>query len=283
VVAIFAAFYVLDPVAQPRVAAEPVAADLNFFLMAAPRWMFINFPVFLGWSGVYLALDSIRRLRRQERQLYQSIMLAQDSQLKMLRFQLNPHFLFNTLNAISALLMDKRGEDADAMLNRLARFLRHTLDATPSDETPLFEEIEAQRLYLEIERVRFDARLKVVIEVEEACQAALAPMLILQPLMENAIKYAVARSIDPVQIQLTARRAEDGRLELSVIDTGPSPKPDGSAPTIESGGVGLRNVESRLRALYGEAGELTAGPRPDGGFSAVIRLPLRVHDRKEQT
>ncbi|MEQ8405132.1 MAG: histidine kinase [Oceanicaulis sp.] len=282
VVAIFSAFYLIAPLGPPRINGEPVAADLTFFLMAAPRWMFINFPVYLGWSGFYLALDSMRRLRSQERQLYQSIMLAQDSQLKMLRFQLNPHFLFNTLNAVSALLMDKRGADADAMINKLARFLRHTLDASPTDEALLSEEVAVQRLYLEIEKVRFEDRLNVTVDMAHDCADAAVPMLILQPLLENAIKYAVARSLQPVEIRLTARRANDGRLELSVCDTGAKPDPGPPAIAPEGGGVGLRNVAGRLRALYADRAELDAGPRAGGGFTATVRLPFHTFNHPSE-
>ncbi|MGJ3230291.1 MAG: sensor histidine kinase [Oceanicaulis sp.] len=283
VVAIFSAFYLVLPLGPPTINGEPVKADLTFFLLAAPRWMFLNFPVYLGWSGFYLALDSMRALRRQERQLYRSIMFAQDSQLKMLRFQLNPHFLFNTLNAVSSLLMDKRAEDADLMVNQLARFLRHTLDATPGDEIALSEEMAAQRLYLEIEKARFQDRLDVEIDVAAECLKARAPMLILQPLLENAIKYAVARSIEPVKIRLAARRAEDGRLELSVTDTGPKPDPGPLERQAEGAGVGLRNIQARLSTLYADHGTLTAGPTREGGFEAVVRLPFRIDAEREET
>ncbi|PWE16842.1 hypothetical protein DDZ18_11670 [Marinicauda salina] len=284
-VAIWAAFFVVLPV--PRFSPEGEALDTGArFLMAAfPRWMFLNFPVFVGWSGFYLALDSARRLREQERQLYKSIVLAQEAQLKMLRFQLNPHFLFNTLNAVSTLVLDGRAEEAESMLSRLSRFLRFTLDATPRDQCPLEREIAAQELYLEIEKSRFGDRLVVSIEVDDEVADAMVPTLILQPLTENAVKYAVARSSEPVRIEIRAQREGDARLRLEVTDEGATTASGAIAggATVSSAGVGLSNIRARLNALYGDDAELVAGPRPEGGFAARIIMPLKVDETGSDT
>lgn len=269
---IFVAYYVVAPIEVPPRLASGEINELQLFLLAAPRWMFLNFPVFVGWSGFYLALDGAHRLRAQEKRLYESMMLAKDAQVKMLRFQINPHFLFNTLNAISTLLLDRRTEDADAMLGRLARFLRLALEVSPDDQTTLEDEIAAQRLYLEIEQIRFEERLKAEFQIDPDCATALVPTLILQPLLENAVKYGVSRSSHPVHITVLAHRGRDNQLILSVTDDG------GGAPHTgaSGGGVGLSNVAARLRALYGPEGTLDYGPTVDSGFAVRLVLPFRV-------
>ena len=272
ITAIWAAYYVVFPVEAPLRNGEPINIGFSFLLYAAPRWIFLNFPVFVGWSGFYLALDTTRRLRIQERQLYNSIMLAQESQLKMLRFQLNPHFLFNTLNAISSLLLDKRNDEADAMLTRLSRFLRFTLDVAPDDQLPLNQELDAQRLYLDIEATRFGDRLQVDIDVDPRVEMALVPTLILQPVLENAVKYAVSRTIEPVRVEVRAALSEPGRLQISVRDSGGG---DGAVPAAGAG-VGLANIRSRLDVLYGHRASLEAGPTGEGGFEVVMDLPMET-------
>ena len=273
ITSIWMAYFQVFPVDPPVRNGEPVDTGIFLLLYMAPRWMFLNFPVFVGWSGFYLALDAARRLRVQERQLYRSIMLAQESQLKMLRFQLNPHFLFNTLNAISSLLLDDRSSEADRMLTRLSSFLRFTLDAAPDDQVPLRREIEAQRLYLEIEKTRFVDRLEVEIDIADAVEEALVPTMILQPLLENAVKYAVAQTTRPVHVAVHARQSAPGRLELRVTDSGAGQV---STPGFSGAGVGLNNVRARLGVLYGEAAQMAAGPRPEGGFEVMIAMPLEL-------
>jgi len=267
VVSIWASWWVMFPSPEET----PDSGVFAVLLYSAPRLMFLNFPVFVGWSGFYLALDTARRMRQQERQLFKSMLLAQEAQLKMLRFQLNPHFLFNTLNAISTLVLDRRNDEAEAMLMRLGRFLRFTLDASPGDRVRLEDELAAQRLYLAIEETRFPERLVTDFRIDPEVADALVPTLILQPLTENAVKYAVARTHRPVRLEMRARRA-GGRLELEVCDDGPG----AGEPNAESGGVGLSNIEARLGVLYGEDASLKAGPRPEGGFRVKIVMPFEV-------
>ena len=268
---IWAAYFQIFPIDPPVRNGEPVDTGISLLLYFAPRWMFLNFPVFVGWTGFYLALDAARRLRAQERQLYSSILLAQESKLKMLRFQLNPHFLFNTLNAISSLLLDDRSREADDMLTRLSGFLRFTLDAAPDDRVPLRREIDAQRLYLEIEKARFTDRLEVEISAGEDVSEALVPTMILQPLLENAVKYAVSQTTQPVHVGVTASRLANGQLELKVSDSGAGDVP--RRPSAGAG-VGLNNIRARLGVLYGDAADMVAGPRPEGGFEVVITMPF---------
>lgn len=270
--AIWFAYFQVLPGEPPTRNGEPIDTGLSFLLYLAPRWMFLNFPVFVGWVGFYLALDAAKRLRTQERQLYKSIMLAQESQLKMLRFQLNPHFLFNTLNAISSLLLDERANEADTMLTQLSKFLRFTLDAAPDDRVPLHREIDAQQLYLEIEQTRFADRLEVAVDVAPDVGEALVPTMILQPLLENAVKYAVSQTTRPVRVTVSAKAVSATTLELRVTDSGAGAV---STRAYSGGGVGLANIRARLAVLYGAAGRLDAGPRPEGGFEAVITMPLQ--------
>ena len=286
VCAIWFSYFQVLPGEPPMRNGEPVDTGLPLLLYLAPRWMFLNFPVFVGWIGFYLALDAARRLRSQERQLYNSIMLAQESQLKMLRFQLNPHFLFNTLNAISSLLLDTRANEADKMLTQLSKFLRFTLDAAPDDRVPLRREIDAQRLYLEIEQTRFADRLEIAVDIDPVVEDALVPTMILQPLLENAVKYAVSQTTRAVRVTVEAKALSDDILELRVTDTGSGGV---STRAYSGGGVGLSNIRARLAVLYGDTGRLEAGPQPEGGFAAVITMPLersrapKITEREEES
>jgi two-component system LytT family sensor kinase len=256
---------------------EPLDTGWAYLARVAPRWAFLTFPIFIGWSGFYLALDAARRSRQQEKQLYNSIMLAQDAKLKMLRFQLNPHFLFNTLNAISTLVLEERNEEAEGMLVRLSRFLRFALDATPDDRVALRDELDAQRLYLDIERVRFEARLDVEILADEAIMNAQLPSLILQPLVENAVKYGVSRSSERVHLRITAIKEGDD-LVLEVTDDGPGETASGRRLGT---GVGLENIRARLAMFYGDQASMTAGGRASGGYR--VRLTLPFETRKTAT
>lgn len=264
------AWYQIAPV-EIYSAGEPVVTDWAYFVKSAPRNMLINVPFFVGWAGFYLALDSARRMRHQEQQLYSSIMLAQDAQLKMLRLQINPHFLFNTLNAISSLVMDDRNEEADSMLVRLSRFLRFTLEVDPEEIVSLRRELDAQELYLEIERARFDKRLAVSVDVDPDVLDAGIPSLLLQPIVENTIKHGVSNSSRRVEITISARRDGD-HLAVDIRDNGEPGTGDGPGGS----GVGLRNIRSRLAVIYGDAAYMNAAPSPEGGFHVAIRLPLRT-------
>jgi two-component system, LytTR family, sensor kinase len=189
--------------------------------------------------------------------------------MKMLRYQLNPHFLFNSLNAISALVLDHRNGDAEKMLLRLSRFLRQTLDADPTDLTRLGEELQLQRLYLDMEVARFGDKLRIRYDVPESLHDCLTPSLLLQPIVENAIKHGVALNPDVGRLDISAREA-NGRLQLAVENDGPA-----FAPAAEAEGLGLRNTHQRLAAIYGDDARLTMTTRPHGGARALIDLPLQ--------
>ena len=195
---------------------------------------------------------------------------AHAAQLKALRYQLNPHFLFNTLNSIAALIGRRKSVEAEAMVVSLSDFLRSTLAMGAGKEITLGDEVALQSLYLEIEKTRFPARLSVTIDVADDIRAALVPNLITQPLIENAIKYAVARSSEPVHLEVIGR-AEQGRLSLEIRDDGGNA--EGAAPPGTR--VGLRNVADRLRLHFGDEATLVTGPLPGGGYSARILMPFK--------
>ena len=208
----------------------------------------------------------------QSRAVSRAQSLAYDAQLRMLHYQINPHFLFNTLNAISTLVLEKRNEAAEAMLLKLAGFLRYSLDRQPTALANLNAELEAQRKYLEIEQTRFGDKLKVRFDIEPGLERAQLPSLILQPLLENAIKYAITPSAGGGAIDVSARRESD-TLRIVVEDDGPGlPSPE--APMPRRRGVGLANARERLELIYGERAGLSACNREPRGCRVEIWLPL---------
>ncbi|MGN6222834.1 sensor histidine kinase [Pseudoxanthomonas sp.] len=236
--------------------------------------------VVVGWVSLYLVMTTWRKLRMQTEAALAATAMAHQAQLKMLRYQLNPHFLFNTLNAISTLVLDRDNATANRMVQGLSAFLRHSLDADPMQRVTLKQELDAIGLYLDIEKTRFAERLRVDARIEPACWSALLPSLLLQPLVENAIKYAIARRVEGGTIGLRAAR-EGGRLRLSVIDDGPgwAVLDDGGAPPDSAprgNRVGLANTRDRLRVLYGEQQSFELRNRPEGGFEVTMTLPFET-------
>jgi len=223
--------------------------------------------VFITWSCIYLTLVYSRRMRDNEMRLLEAQALASDAQNRMLRYQINPHFLFNTLNALSSLVLQKRTERAEAMLLALSGFLRYSLARSPDEAVPLREEALAQEEYLRIEQARFGERLKFIKRLDPDVDHVLVPSLILQPLIENAVKHAVAPTSAPVTIELTARRAEDRRIEVRVCDNG-----QGGAADAPSLGVGLENVRRRLEVAFGGRARFQHGKTAEG-YCASLLIP----------
>jgi signal transduction histidine kinase len=179
-----------------------------------------SFYIILCWTGLYVGIKYYRMLGEERARALRAINSAREAQLRMLRYQLNPHFLFNTLNAISTLILEQETRQANGMVTRLSSFLRHSLDSDPMQKVTLAQEVKALRLYLEIEQVRFEERLTFEVAITPEAERGLIPSLLLQPLVENAIKYAVARSEDGGTITLRAT-VDAGHLEIEVIDDGP--------------------------------------------------------------
>src|SRR4051794_28986750 len=218
---------------------------------------------FAAWASFYIAMSSANRLRTAERRLSRAEREAQAAQLRALRYQVNPHFLFNTLNSLSSLVMARREEEAERMIVNLSTFFRSSLALDPSGDVTLARELEFQQLYLDIETVRFPNRLKVRFDVPRALRGARLPPLLLQPVVENAIKHAVARTPEPVTLTIAARE-EDARLILIVEnDRGPAARAGGEGDSSGTG-VGLANVCERLAARFGDAAECESGPLPGG-------------------
>ena len=232
---------------------------------------------FIAWCAIVFALSYDQEAREKSLRLVEAQALAAESQNQMLRYQINPHFLFNTLNALSSLILQKDFDRAERMVLSLSNFLRASLEKAPGDKITLADELTAQHQYLAIEQERFGDRLRLSEATPAELRDALVPGLILQPLVENAVKYGVARATRPVAIEITAElRGGPEALRLAVTvqdDAVPdiSPHMSGAPATL---GVGLANVRRRLAVLYGEAGVLTCGPRAGGGFAATVELPL---------
>jgi two-component system, LytTR family, sensor kinase len=203
------------------------------------------------WMGLYFGFRYYESMQQQREAALRSSALAQEAQLKMLRYQLNPHFLFNTLNAISTLILDNRNTTANSAVTGLSEFLRYTLDQDPMKKVTVAQEVDALNLYLEIEKLRFGPRLTLEYAIDANASGMLMPSLLLQPLIENAIKYAVSPREQGGAIRIGAH-VTGGMLQLEVSDDGPG-MVDSSRLT-NGRGVGIRNTRERLQVLYGERG-----------------------------
>jgi anti-sigma regulatory factor (Ser/Thr protein kinase) len=224
--------------------------------------------VYAGIVSVWHAIDSYRSFRDRELQAVALEGQLARSQLQMLKTQLQPHFLFNTLHGISA-LNHEDPKAANRMLARLSSLLRLTLEHDSSHEVPLEKELEFLRHYLEIEQVRLGPRLTVKVEIAPNTLDAYVPNLLLQPIVENAIRHAISPFSAPGQIEIMAAREEDC-LRLRVTDTGP-----GLVGKPVRSGVGLTNTQERLRQLYGENGRLELADGEGGGLRVTVSLPFR--------
>jgi two-component system, LytTR family, sensor kinase len=209
----------------------------------------ISTYLLLSWSALYFGIYYYESVQREREATLRAKALAQEAQMKMLRYQLNPHFLFNTLNAISTLILDRDNERANLAVTRLSAFLRHTLDQDPMKKVTLKQELEALDLYLGIEKLRFGPRLLLQFDIDPSALGALVPSLLLQPLVENALKYAIAPSETGGTLHVGARVIGQ-RLLLHVADDGPGLAAGASIGTGR--GVGLRNTHERLTVLFGD-------------------------------
>jgi two-component system, LytTR family, sensor kinase len=227
--------------------------------------------VYLMWLGYYFAQDQLFQTRRHAQALQRAQAETHAAQLRMLRYQLNPHFLFNALNAVSTLVLEKRNAEAEATIIKLSRFLRHTADPGPDLLSRLGDEALVQRLYLEVEAVRFGDKLKVECDVPEHLYDCLVPSLLLQPIVENAIKHGIALLPQGGRVHISARR-EDSRLVLVVENDGPPL----AAHWRKKGGIGLRNTEDRLCALFGAAGTCVVSAREGGGALVELSMPYQL-------
>ena len=254
---------------------------------------FLIWPLALlgAWSALYFAINYFLQIEEQADRLERLEMQATSAQLAMLRYQLNPHFLFNTLNSISTLVLLKQTAPANAMLTRLSSFLRHTLVTEPGGKVTVEQEVEMLKLYLDIERMRFEDRLQTDFRIEPGAGDACIPSMLLQPLVENAIKYGVSPQEEGATISLVAQIA-GSRLRVTVTDTGPgihhTVRPEGGSQggipdgmlersrRTTSTGVGLANIRDRLAQAYGDDHRFEIRSPDSGGFTVNIEIPYEA-------
>ena len=245
----------------------------------------LDFSVLAAWSGLYYGINYYLLLSEQSERMVNVAAQANSAQLEMLRYQLNPHFLFNTLNSISTLVLLKQTERANAMLSRLASFLRYSLVGEREGLATVAQEAEALKLYLDIERTRFESRLRTRFDIAPDVMEARLPSLLLQPIVENAIKYAVTPSEDGADILIDARRIAD-RLVLTVADTGPGLSgtasasepvhPGSHASSQPSTQVGIANIRERLIQAYGGDHRFELAENAPQGLIVLIDIPYQV-------
>jgi sensor histidine kinase YesM len=239
---------------------------------------YVAFTVLTGWSALYFGINFYLIVEQQIDELRALELQASAAQLAMLRYQLNPHFLFNTLNSISTLVLLKQTERANAMLSRLSSFLRYTLANEPTAHVTVAQEVETLKLYLEIEKMRFEARLRPSFEIDARAERARLPSLLLQPLVENAIKYAVTPQEEGAEISVRVRLAGE-RVQIGVSDTGPGLNEARQTPSLSTG-VGLTNIRERLAQAYGPEHRFDTRSTPAGGFSVEIEIPFQVDQER---
>lgn len=244
------------------------------------NWLFylkhsvVKFYIMMSWSGLYFVIKYYQLLQDEKQKALQAVSMAHQSQLKMLRYQLNPHFLFNTLNAISTLILVEENKTANGMVSKLSEFLRFSLDNDPIKRISLAREIDAMMLYLDIEKLRFAERLQVTIDITPDAEQALVPSMILQPLIENSIKYAVAKLEADGVVEVHAR-VQNKQLHLAVKDNGPAAY-DPDVVAKNDRGVGLKNTEERLRALYGKHYSFNLSSNNPTGCVVEIVIPWQL-------
>ncbi|MGD0502576.1 MAG: histidine kinase [Steroidobacteraceae bacterium] len=235
------------------------------------QWPFYSIILFT-WASLYFGVNAMLELESERANVINALKLADTARLRALQSNLNPHFLFNALNGIATLVREQDSVTAAAMVDALATFLRSTLQRLDTPELRVAEEIELIEQYLRIQRYRFGTRLHAVIEAGPEALDALIPTLILQPLVENAVRYGVLPRDAGGSLLVSVRR-ELAVLVVSVEDDGPGL----NGGTLDAFGMGLQNSADRLKALYGTDASLTIGSRTDGtGCAVVIRLPFRL-------
>jgi signal transduction histidine kinase len=268
----------------------PILLLLGVFPAAEPPSVINGVKLFLSWGiqgGVIrywavIVLQAVYRSQKQtkirERETFelkvQASELAQQlasSQLSALKMQLQPHFLFNTLGAIVVLIQQKKTAQAEAMVEKLSDLLRLTLEDVEAQEVPLWRELEFLRLYLSIEQVRFEDRLKVRIVPTATLSDVLVPHMVLQPIVENAVRHGLGQSEEAVTIEVAAS-SNNGSLTLVVSDDGPGLLSGAAAHS----GIGLANTRNRLARLYGDTASLTVEQATGRGVRVTITLPIRI-------
>ncbi len=251
------------------------------------RWYFSSIFIFLCWAGMFHGIRYYQLLQNEhkimlsieagigdeqlKRMTAQTI--ARDAQIKMLRYQLNPHFLCNTLNAINSLIEIEKSQKAQKMTVQLSKFLRYSLDNNPNTKVTLENELNALNLYLEIEKTRFGDRLKLEFNIDKKAKVGSIPSLLLQPIIENSMKHVIAKNESGGTISLKAW-VEDEQLIMELSDTGLEVKLDrNKIRNSNRRGVGLRNIDQRLKVLYGDAYKIDLNIISNSALKTTIKIP----------
>jgi two-component system LytT family sensor kinase len=253
--------------------------DYTVYVAIWPRWpestfwgvMLIArtvFWFFVAWAAIFMAVHADLAAREARFKLEAARVLATETQNRMLRYQISPHFLFNTLNALATLVMERQNDRAEQMILGLSGFLRRSLERDVREMVTLAEELDGERQYVAIEQIRFGERLRYVERTPKALADALVPNLILQPIIENAVKHGLSRTSEPIVVEVVATQ-RDGLMSITVTDDGTGPT--GAPPGL---GVGLENVRRRLETRYGPHATLTCGAREPRGFQVRLDLPV---------
>jgi len=237
--------------------------------------------VLIAWSAFYFGTKHHQKSEEQRLQLMASESLAREAQLQALRYQLQPHFLFNTLNAISTLVLDNQPRAATQMIARLADLLRSTLDSPDIHQVPLADEITVTEEYLAIEKVRFGVRLSVSFEVDPETKDAQVPRFLLQPLVENAIRHGIARRPQGGQVSIRATMRGNS-LFMQVENEGVEEHyPAVASITARNQGLGLTNTRTRLQQIYGSAARMDTVAGPDGSYVVSLSMPFSIYEQQD--
>ena len=251
-------------------------------------WYFGSIFIYLCWTGLFHGIRYYQLLQHEHRIMLkaeseargeqlkrlQAQAVARDAKIKMLRYQLNPHFLCNTLNAVNSLIEAKESEKAQKMTVQLSKFLRYSLDNNPDTKITLAHEINALNLYLEIEKTRFGERLKLDFSADEQAQSAYIPSLLLQPIIENSMKHVIAQNENGGTISLNAY-VKEYWLVIELSDTGSGASfEQGKIKRSNGRGIGLRNIDERLKVLYRDNYIFDLNIMPSGGLKTTIKIPF---------
>jgi len=232
-------------------------------------WLLFSLSTMFVWTSIFFIMLYNHKLQKEHAQLLRAQTLATDAQLQMLRYQLNPHFMFNTMNAISTLIYKHENDKANEMLDKLCEFFRYSLDFKAKSKTALRKELDLLELYLSIEKVRFGDRLNVEMVIKDEAMNCQVPNMLLQPLVENAIKYAIEPRKEGGMITIKAYCLAQ-RLNVQVIDNG-----QGTQQSKQQGfGIGISNTKARLDAMFNGDYEINLLTQEDEGVSVNISMPI---------
>ena len=233
------------------------------------------------WCSLYFSIKQGRQAADDRERMLRAESEAREARLAALRYQLNPHFLFNSLNAVSTLILDGNARAATRMLAQIAELLRNTLNHEIVPEVPLSQEIAFTERYLAIEQTRFGERLRVQVVIPPDTLDALVPIMLLQPLVENAVRHGVAPLIEGATIEIQSTR-HDGHLRIVVRNSGPSAAVFGARRHHTANGIGLTNTVERLATMYGADHTFALDWPNDGGCTVTIQLPFRRGDQRPE-